>query len=154
VRHEIENYLSQHEMPCLMVIDFSQVGLLDFSCADEVIGKLLEGMRRASPGAEAYFIVRGARRDHLEAIESAIERYKLAVIVEGEDGDTDIVGILDDAPRRAWHALRRAGRAVPADLVAELDQPPDALTRVLEGLWELRLVMRDDDGYMSLECAT
>jgi hypothetical protein len=137
-----------------MVIDFAQVGLLDFSCADEVVGKLLDGMRRATPGTEAYFILRGARNDHIEAIESAIARYQLAVIVEDQDGRTDLVGQLDETQRRAWHAMRRLGRATAADLVPELDRPPDDVALTLEALWELRLVMRDEEGFVSLQSAT
>jgi hypothetical protein len=153
VRREIEAFLESIEAPCLMVIDFSQVGLLDFSCADEVIGKLLDGMRHVAPVPETYFIVRGARNDHLEAIESAIARYHLAVIIEEQDGSTDLVGSLDDPLRRAWKAVERMGRAVPADLVAELDEPLDRLATVLDGLWERRLVMRDDAAYVALSAS-
>jgi hypothetical protein len=154
VRREIESFLATIEPPCLMVIDFSQVGLLDFSCADEVIGKLLDGMRRSPADREAYFIVRGARNDHLEAIESAIARYELALIVEEHDGSTALVGTLDDRLRRAWTAVERKGRAVPADLAEELDESPDRLEGFLDGLWERRLVMRDDTGYVSLQSAS
>ena len=40
VRKEIEVVLSGLEEPSLTVIDFSQVGLLDFSCAEEIVAKL------------------------------------------------------------------------------------------------------------------
>ena len=153
VRREIETFLASIDPPCLMVIDFSQVGLLDFSCADEVIGKLLDGMGRTTRGRETYFIVRGARNDHLEAIESAIARYQLAVIIEETDGSTDLVGSIDDPQRRAWMAVERMGRAVPADLVAELDEPLERLASVLDGLWERRLVMRDDTAYVALSAS-
>jgi hypothetical protein len=154
VRREIEHFLSTIDQPCLMVIDFSQVGLLDFSCADEVIGKLLDGMRRSPADHEAYFIVRGARNDHIEAIESAIARYHLALIIEEQDGTTDLVGPLDDQLRRAWKAVERKGRAAPADLAEEMDEPPDRLAGFLDVLWERRLVMRDDAGYVSLQSAS
>ena len=41
VRTEIENLLAAWRGPSLTVIDFSHVNLLDFSCADEVVAKLL-----------------------------------------------------------------------------------------------------------------
>jgi hypothetical protein len=154
VRQEIEQCLARAETPCLMVIDFSQVSLLDFSCADEIIGKLLDGMRQTSPSREAYIILRGARYDHREAIESAIERYQLAVIVEEPDGTTSLLGPLDDRHRRAWDAVRRLGRVAPDDLVNELEEPPDSLAQTLDTLWERRLVMRDDEGYVSLQTAS
>ena len=150
VRREIENYLSQQETPRLMVIDFSEVGLLDFSCADEVIGKLLVATQNAATGAETYFIVRGVRSDHLDAIESAIKRYELALIVETHDGTRDIVGVLDDFPRRAWRVISERGRAVVPELVQELETPHDALMTALELLRAHRLVMLHDDGGVTL----
>lgn len=154
VRREIETVLATIEHPCLMVIDFSQVGLLDFSCADEVIGKLLDGTQHSPAEREAYIIVRGARNDHLEAIESAIARYQLALIVEEQDGSTDLVGPLDDRLRRVWKVVERRGRAAPADLADEMNEPLDRLADFLDRLWQRRLVMRDDSGYVSLQSAS
>ena len=41
VRSGIEQLLSEMRDPTLTVIDFTHVGLLDFSCADEIVAKLL-----------------------------------------------------------------------------------------------------------------
>jgi hypothetical protein len=151
VRREIEILLAGLEPPSLTVIDFSQVGLLDFSCADEVIGKLLAGARQRADVREAYFLVRGVRDDHLEAIESAMERYDLAVIVERVDGSWHVVGRLDDLVRRVLEVVLSRGRAELDEVAAELDQPAAALQPVFDGLLARRLVMRDDDGYVSLQ---
>lgn len=153
VRHEIEIVLAGLESPRLTIIDFSQVGLLDFSCADEVIGKLLDGTRERGGSAETYVLVRGVREDHLEAIESAMERYDLAVIVERLDGTWHVVGRLDDLRRRVLDVVLSRGRAELADVAAEMDESPDAMQEALDGLWRHRLVMRDDSGYVSLQSA-
>ena len=42
VRREIEIALAELPDPSLTIIDFSSVGMMDFSCADEVVGKLLD----------------------------------------------------------------------------------------------------------------
>jgi hypothetical protein len=147
VRKEIETVLCGLAEPSLTVIDFSQVGLLDFSCADEVVGKLIDGVSRQVIVTDAYVLVRGVRDDHLEAIEAVMQRYDLAVIVEAEDGQWHVVGPLDEPMRRALDAVHRCGRVVPADLATEVDEPAASL----DGLLARRLVMRDDDGYVSLQ---
>lgn len=151
VRKEIEVVLSGLEEPSLTVIDFSQVGLLDFSCADEVVGKLLDGVRRQAILTDAYVLVRGVRDDHLEAIDAVMQRYDLAVMAEGEDGTWRVVGPLDDEMRNVLDAVRRCGRVVTSDLVKEVDQPASTLKTSLDGLLARRLVMREDDAYVSLQ---
>jgi hypothetical protein len=150
VRREIETFLSAVDAPSLTVIDFSQVGLLDFSCADEVIGKLVSSVRTANAPGETYLLVRGVRDDHLEAIESAMARYDEALLVEQPDGQVLVVGTLDDSRRRVLTAVLRRGRAGPADLAADMEEPADQLTPVLDDLWARRLVMRDAEAYVSL----
>lgn len=151
VRREIEGVLLGLEEPSLTVIDFSQVGLLDFSCADEVVGKLLDGVRRQVIVTDAYVLVRGVRDDHLEAIEAVMQRYDMAVIVEGEDGAWRAVGPLDEGMRRVLDAVHRCGRIVPSELVKEVEQPASTVEASLDGLLARRLVMRDDDAYVSLQ---
>ncbi len=151
VRREIEMFLSAVDAPSLTVIDFSQVGLLDFSCADEVIGKLVNSMRETAAGTETYVLVRGVRDDHMEAIESAMERYDQALLVEQPDGTVRVVGRLERSRREVLSTVLRLGRAVPADVAADMEQPAETLTPLLDDLWARRLVMRDDETYVSLQ---
>lgn len=150
VRREIEGVLAGLDSPSLTVIDFSQVGLLDFSCADEVVGKLLDAVHRQVIVTDAYVLVRGVRDDHLEAIEAVMQRYDLAVIVEGEDGAWRAVGPLDDELRRLLDVVQRQGRAEPSELAAALDEEMAVVKQALDRLVRQRLVMRDESAYVSL----
>ena len=70
VRKAIEEALAGLPEPNVTVIDFSHVTLLDFSCADEVVGKLLDAyQRRLHP--QTYFLIRGVHAAHLEARDTA-----------------------------------------------------------------------------------
>lgn len=151
VRREIEVVLCGLDSPSLTVIDFSQVGLLDFSCADEVVGKLLDGVRRQVIVTDAYVLVRGVRDDHLDAIEQVMQRYDMAVIVESEDGTWHVVGSLDEGLRRTLDFVQQCGRTQPADLAAAMEQHPAAVNESLNGLLERRLVMHDSGTFMSLQ---
>lgn len=145
VRTQIELLLQSSDRS-LTVIDFSHVSMIDFSCADEVIAKLL--MRRPHD-REAYFIFRGMTDAHWDAIETVLERHGLALVVE-RDGDLELVGVLEDRERRAYQAIKRRGRAEPWELAGDLGEPESDLRPALDRMWDRRLIMRSGDAYMPL----
>ena len=73
VRTRIEATLADSD--CLTaLLDFSDIELVDLSCADEVVAKLLLTVRTA------YFVVlQGLREDHHEAIDHVLTHHRLAV---------------------------------------------------------------------------
>lgn len=150
VRQAIVAALADLPEPNVTIIDFAHVKMLDFSCADEVVGKLLDFYQNAAVQPQRYFLIRGVHAGHLEAIEAVLVRYNLAVIVENERGTFDLVGTLDDGARRAWDVVNTHGSVGPLELERALGAPAETATRVLEQLSARRLVMRRDDGYVSL----
>ena len=142
VRTQIETLLESSERS-LTVLDFTHVAMIDFSCADEVVAKLLleQGNDR-----EAYFVIRGMTDDHWDAIESVLERHGLALVVE-RDGDVELVGVLADAERRVFQAIKRRGRAEPWELASELGEPEQSIQKALETMWRRRLLMRQGSAY-------
>ena len=142
VRTQIETLLESSERS-LTVIDFTHVAMIDFSCADEVVAKLLMERGRNN---EAYFVFRGMSDDHWDAIESVLERHGLALVVE-RDGDVELVGVLEDAERRAFQAIKRRGRAEAWELANELGESESAMKKALDSMWRRRLIMRKGTAY-------
>jgi hypothetical protein len=142
VRTQIETLLESTERS-LTVLDFTHVAMIDFSCADEVVAKLLlhHGNNR-----EAYFLFRGMTDDHWDAIESVLERHGLALVVE-RDGDVELVGVLADAERRVFQAIKRLGRAEAWELTTELGESELTVQKALESMWRRRLIMRHGSAY-------
>jgi hypothetical protein len=150
VRTQIEALLADSRERSLTVIDFSHVGMIDFSCADEVIAKLLLRYGNAERAdREAYFLFRGVTDDHWDAIETVLERHRLALVLETDDG-ARVVGIVDDGERAAWEKVYELGRTVPADLASALGAGESECEAVLDTLHRRRLVMRTDDGYIAV----
>jgi hypothetical protein len=142
VRSQIE-VMVRASSRSLTVIDFSHVSMIDFSCADEVIAKLLmDGAQ-----GEAYFVFRGMTDDHWHAIEAVLERHGLALVVERETG-VDLVGVLDERERRAFDAIKRRGRARCGEVASELGESEADMDLALQTMWRRRLIMREDDAYM------
>ncbi|HJR43786.1 MAG TPA: hypothetical protein VJ812_16960 [Gemmatimonadaceae bacterium] len=152
VRTGIEQQLAEMGDRSLTVIDFSHVGLLDFSCADEIVAKLLLrycGRAADLPPTDAYFLFRGLNDSHRDAIETVLERHGLAIVAEDEDGVT-LVGTLGDGERRAWDAIRRLGRVAAADLSRATGLDEEQVSSVLDELCQRRLVMRFEEGYVAV----
>lgn len=151
VRAGIEEQLAGSGGVSMIVIDFSNVGLLDFSCADEIVAKLLLRCHSADSGVagERYFLVRGLSEDHLEAIEQVLERQGLALVAEEFEGAVRLVGAVDEPERLAWESLRSDTRPQPDRVAEELSISASEAARLLERLHHRRLCMRKDDLYVS-----
>ena len=150
VRTQIEALLADALERSLTVIDFSHVGMIDFSCADEVVAKLLlRNVEAERAQREAYFLFRGVNDDHWDAIETVLERHGLALVLETADG-ARIVGTLDERERTAWQTVYQRGRTQAADLATALDSAIDDCASVLDRLHRRRLLMCVEDGYIAV----
>ena len=152
VRSEIEQLLRDGiaaGQRTLTVIDFSNVGLLDFSCADEIVAKLL--LRESPDGMpEGYFVFRGILEHHLDAIEHVLERHRLAMVAEEPGSEPRLVGIVAESESACWAALRRRGPATAAELAEETRQSLEATQAILDGLCRRKLAMRVEDAYLAV----
>lgn len=151
VRSGIEQQLAEVGARSLTVIDFSRVGLLDFSCADEIVAKLLLRQRGPDGRPDAYFVFRGLSDSHLEAIEAVLQRHGLAIVAERDDGTPLLVGEVDEGERLAWTALTRLGRAVAPEVAREAGLDPNRAACLLDGLSSRRIAMRLEDSYVALD---
>lgn len=108
VRGHIEATLAGHGAVRVTVLDFSEIALLDCSCADEIVAKLAfdpEG------GCVRHVVLRGLREDQREAIEHVLVR-RGAVVTALDGLDVESVGPLpEDARLLLVTALRVTGEA-------------------------------------------
>ena len=149
VRGEIELQLTELRGRTLTVIDFTNVGLLDFSCADEVVAKLLLRYGASDAPDEAYFLFRGLSESHLDAVESVLDRHGLAMVLQHADGGAEVFGVLTRAEREVWRVVYERGKVSVADLPSALEGLDDT-ENVMDSLRSRRLVMRFDDAYVAV----
>lgn len=129
-------------------LDFSHVGLVDFSCADEIVAKLLV-MTADLPLTRLVLL--GVREDHAEAIEHALICHGLAVVVfEAGAAQPRLLGSASADWHAAFGALSRFGRStahpVAEVLTWELTRARDAL----DGLAASRCVLAHPDATYEL----
>ncbi len=141
VRLAIESQIGEMGALCLSVLDFGQVAVLDYSCADETVAKLILRYQAEDRPADAYFVVRGLAEHHLETIEAVLERHGLSLVAELESGPT-LLGVVEDAEREAWMALERLGRGSAAEVADYLGVPVSEVAPVLDSLRRRRVILR------------
>ncbi len=66
-------------------MDFTGVGCIDYSCADEIVAKLLRGR-------PAVLVLSGLADGHREAIDSVLTGHGLAALLERRDGTLEALG--------------------------------------------------------------
>jgi anti-anti-sigma regulatory factor len=136
VRMAIETQLQAAGERSLSLIDLSEVVIIDFSCADEVVAQLLEGSRQ-SRSHEAFFVFRGVHEPHRDQIETVLERRGLAAVAETAPDTYQLLGRRSDFEERTWCEIERRGVIAPGEIDALLSD-----RAALESLLERRLALR------------
>jgi hypothetical protein len=131
VRTRIEATLADSN--CLTaLLDFSDIELVDLSCADEVVAKLLLTVRTA------YFVVlQGLREDHHEAIDHVLTHHRLAVAAVPPGNH--VPRLLGWAPADSRAAFSWISEMGPSDVAAVSRGLGWTLARSREALGNLSL---------------
>jgi hypothetical protein len=145
LRHGIESRIGEGGHVCLSVLDFTQVVVLDYSCADEAVAKLIKRYQAAERPADAYFVARGLAEQHRDPIEEVLLRHGLALVAEVEGGAWVLLGRTSELERTAWHTVHQRGHASAAEIAVELQGHGEAdVARALDALWLQRVLFRLD----------
>src|SRR6059058_2698480 len=81
-------------------MDFTGVGCIDYSCADEIVAKLLRGR-------PAVLVLSGLADGHREAIDSVLSGHGLAALLERRDGTLEALGAPEAAAALVREVLAR-----------------------------------------------
>jgi hypothetical protein len=150
IRSGVESQLAEMEGAaadgCLSILDFTQVRVLDYSCADEIVAKLLLRFSGDERPAEAFFVVRGVQEHHEEAIEAVLERHNLLLVARDDEGAVKLLGTANPVHRAAWECLVRRARAGVAEVSADTGLSPEAAEAAVASLLAHRVVTRYPDG--------
>jgi hypothetical protein len=134
---------------CLSVLDFSQVQVLDYSCADEIVAKLLLRFIARDRPAEAYFLARGLSEHHRDAVEAVLERHGLLLVVEGETGGAELLGPSSAFERACWAAVASRGRSTVARVAIDTGIPVETVDPTVARLLVQRVVADLGGGTLS-----
>jgi hypothetical protein len=105
LRLGIESQIGEIGSSCLSILDFTQVVVLDYSCADEAVAKLLQRYQSNDRPADVYFVARGLGEQHRDPIDEVLLRHDLALVAEVA-GEFTLLGRIDTFEFDAWQALQ------------------------------------------------
>jgi len=115
VRMAIETQLSGVGERSLSLIDLSEVTILDYSCADEVVAKLVQRYLDESTH-EAFFIFCGVREPHRDQIQVVLERQSLIAVAETEPSGFELLGVAEPVEAASWRTLEQHGLVTTEEL--------------------------------------
>ena len=144
LRLGIEAQITELGALCVTVLDFSEVVVLDYSCADETVAKLIQRFRRSDRPAEAFFVARGIDDRHRETIETVLSRQQLVIAAELADGELTLLGEVGGAQAEAWAALNELEQGAAADVAEHVGRDEGPVAAALEALARHRAVAKID----------
>lgn len=149
IREGLERILGEEKGSICLVLDFSGMGSVDFSWADEVVAKMISRLWSGEYG-EKFLVLKSLSPSQAENIGVALERKKLAVLTTGTEG-WQLVGSLNNY---LIHTLTRVmkGRQLTLRELSEEEgiEMNTSGTRLLN-LYKKRLVVRVERAMMGKE---
>jgi hypothetical protein len=144
IRESIESRLEREPEGTVVALDFSHVGIIDFSCADEVVSKLVARLQGQEYG-DKYIVLQGLTPTQEENIGVALERKKLAVLVSRADGSWQLLGILNPYLGEALRFVMARREITARDLADETQVEISLASTKLLNLFKARLVQRSSE---------
>lgn len=139
IRETVERILKE-EREALIVLDFSGMGSIDFSWADEVVAKIVSRLWSNEYG-ERFLLLKGLSGSQIENIGVALERKRLAALTTGPGG-WRIIGSLNNYLVHTLNHVMKKRRLTLRELSEEEGIGMNTSGTRLLNLYKKRLVVR------------
>ncbi len=144
IRERIERDIEKESDGSVISLDFSKIGVIDYSCADEVIAKLISRLLGSEYG-DKYLLLTGLNENQRENIEVALERKELAIMAEMKGRERVVLGSLNNYLKDTLDLIVKKKKVTSKDLAdARKLEANTSGTRLLN-LHKKRLVRRVEE---------
>jgi hypothetical protein len=144
IRNRIEKDMENEKDGEIIALDFSKIGIIDYSCADEVVAKLISRLLSGEYG-DKYIILIGLNENQRENIEVALERKELAVMAQMKNGKKVLLGNLNNYLKETLNLILKKGKITASDLSEYLKLPANTSGTRLLNLHKKRVVRRIEE---------
>jgi hypothetical protein len=141
VRAAIADLLQGLERGGVLTLDFSGVGIIDFSCADECLAKLVLRLNAGEYG-DKYLCLSGLGESQRENIQVALERKKLPALLLGGAAGWECLGTLTPHLRETLRLVSERSGMSARELADLLGIELTAASTRLINLHRYRMVRR------------
>ncbi len=144
IRERIEQDIEKEHDGSVIALDFSKIGVIDYSCADEIVAKLVSRLLAGEYG-DKYLLLYGLNENQKENVEVAIERKDLAIVAGMLDGSRIVLGNLNNYLKDTLDFIVKKKKATAKELSdAKKIEANTSGTRLLN-LYKKRLVKRVEE---------
>jgi len=140
IREALEKVLGEDKEAARIVLDFSGMGSIDFSWADEVVAKMISRLWSGEYG-EKFLVLKNLNPSQTENIGVALERKKLACLITGPDG-WRIIGSLNNYLIQTLNRVMKRRQLTLRELSEEEGIEMNTSGTRLLNLYKKRLVVR------------
>jgi STAS-like domain of unknown function (DUF4325) len=141
IRARIEKDIEKEKDGEIIALDFSKIGVIDYSCADEVVAKLISRLLGGEYG-DRYIVLTGLNENQKENIEVALDRKELAVLAQMRDGKQVLLGSLNNYLKETLNLIVKKGKITATDLSKNMKLEMNTSGTRLLNLHKKRLVKR------------
>jgi len=142
IRQAIEKILGTEKGSLRIVLDFSGMGSIDFSWADEVVAKIISRLWSGEYGKK-FLVLKNLNPSQAENIGVALERKKLAVLTTGPEG-WRIIGSLNNYLIHTLNRVMKKRQLTLRELSEEEGIEMNTSGTRLLNLYKKRLVVRSE----------
>ena len=140
IREALEKILGVEKASLRVVLDFSGMGSIDFSWADEVVAKMISRLWSGEYG-EKFLVLKNLSPSQAENVGVALERKKLAVLTTGPEG-WRIIGTLNNYLIHTLNRVMQKRQLTLKELSEEEGIEMNTSGTRLLNLYKKRLVVR------------
>lgn len=144
IRERIERDMEQESAGAVIGLDFSKIGVIDYSCADEIVTKLISRLLSGEYG-DKYILLAGLNDNQKENIEVALERKDLAVMAEMKNGKRVVLGNLNNYLKDTLEFIVKKKKVTSKDLSDSKKVEANTSGTRLLNLYKKRLVKRVEE---------
>lgn len=152
IRERIERDIVKEKDGEIVSLDFSKIGVIDYSCADEIAAKLISRLISGEYG-DRYIVLTGLNENQRENIEVALERKELAVMAclrathrqaQMRDKEKVLIGNLNKYLKDTLNLIVKKGTITAKELSEKMNLEANASGMRLLNLYKKRLVKRSE----------
>jgi len=144
VRERIERDIEKESGGSVVALDFSKIGVIDYSCADEIVAKLVSRLLGGEYD-DRYLLLTGLNENQKENIEVALERKDLAITAELRDGQRVVLGSLNNYLKDTLEFIAKKKKATAKELSDTKKLEANTSGTRLLNLHKKRLVKRVEE---------
>ncbi len=144
IRERIERDIVREAEGEVIALDFSKIGIIDYSCADEIVAKLISRLINGEYG-NRYIVLKGLSDLQKENIEVALERKGLSCLAVLKNTRCMIIGELNNYLKETFELVYDRKKITAKELSKLLRLELNTAATRLLNLFKKRLITRTDE---------